>query len=49
MHACMHRLWPVLAVGFKDLLARSNAQSGALDENSQRLKSLNDLAHNLAK
>ncbi len=47
--AHLHRLWPVLAVGFKDLLARSAAQSAALDENSQRLKSLNDLAHNLAK
>uniref|UniRef100_A0A7S3R929 Nucleoporin Nup54 alpha-helical domain-containing protein n=1 Tax=Dunaliella tertiolecta TaxID=3047 RepID=A0A7S3R929_DUNTE len=43
------RLWPVLAVGFKDLLARSAAQSAALEENSQRLKSLNDIAHNLAR
>ena len=49
LHCGPARLWPVLAVGFKDLLARSAAQSSALDENSQRLKSLNDIAHNLAR
>ena len=43
------RLWPVLAVGFKDLLGRSASQAKALEENQARLKSLADMAARMAK
>jgi len=43
------RLWPVLASGFKDLLARAAAQQQAIEENQQRLRNLNDLGHRLAR
>ncbi|GFH08337.1 Nup54 domain-containing protein [Haematococcus lacustris] len=45
----MKRLWPVVASGFSDLVQRSAAQSQALDENSARLKALNDLAAAISK
>ncbi|KAL6764520.1 nucleoporin complex subunit 54-domain-containing protein [Haematococcus lacustris] len=43
------RLWPVVASGFSDLVQRSAAQSQALEENSARLKALNDLAAAISK
>lgn len=41
-------LWPVLAHGFKDLLARKAAQDAAIKEHSERLESLRQMAAQLA-
>lgn len=46
---CNRRLWPVLALGFKDLLLRSNAQNAAIEENQQRLKALSELSQRLQR
>ena len=43
------RLWPVLAVGFKDLLSRASAQQQAIEENQGRLRSLGELQHRMAR
>jgi len=42
-------LWPVAAVGFKDLLERGQAQEQALNENKQRIDQLRDIAYKLAQ
>lgn len=42
-------LWPVLATGFTDLLARKQAQDEAMDEHARRLDALVDAARQLAR
>ncbi|KAG1666916.1 hypothetical protein FOA52_005976 [Chlamydomonas sp. UWO 241] len=42
-------LWPVQAVGFKDLLARAAAQQYAISENQERLRSLTELGHKMQR
>lgn len=42
------RLWPVLAVGFKDLVSRSSVQAKAIEENTSRLRQLAELAHRIS-
>lgn len=42
-------LWPVLATGLSDLLARRQAQEGALQEHAERLAGLAHLARQLAR
>lgn len=41
-------LWPVLAQGFKDLLARKAAQDAAIKEHGERLESLSQMAAQVA-